>query len=197
MKGRDLAISVTLTVLACVLLSADHVMAAKKTTHIDGRDHSLDFSESVPGQLNYQGFLVDAIDSSAVTADLEMTFRLYDSETKGVELWSETHATVDINNGLFNVLLGSVTPFPVNLFDGSQLWLQTEVGPEILAPRKPLLSMAYSQRADDADHAAAAEMAGDADHLEGYTVVDLDDRWVNEGDLDHLNAADGDPSEAA
>ncbi|MFC1683688.1 hypothetical protein ACFL0G_05750, partial [Candidatus Zixiibacteriota bacterium] len=184
---------VTLAVLVCVLFSAVHVMAFKQITDLSGREQSLALSKVVPNTLSYQGYLVDASDSSAVTATLEMTFRLFYSETKGTELWSETHPTVEISNSLFHVLLGSVTPFPVNLFDGSALWLQTEVGAEILAPRKPLVSVAYSQRADDA---AAAETAGDAHHLEGYTVVDLDDRWVNESDLDHLNAADGDPVEA-
>jgi hypothetical protein len=168
-------------------------MAFKQITDLSGREHHLPLSKAVPNTLSYQGYLVQAHDSLAVTATLEMTFRLFDSETDGAQLWSETHSMVAVTEGLFHVLLGSVTAFQTDLFDGSKLWLQTEVGPEILVPRKALVSVAYSQRADDA---AAAETAGDAEHLEGYTVVDLDDRWVNEADLDHLNAADGDPTGA-
>jgi hypothetical protein len=98
----------------------------------------------------------DVTDSSAVTAALEMTFRLFDSETKGAELWSETHPVVAVRGGLFQVLLRSVTPFPDGLFEGEIRWLQTEVGGEILAPRKPLTSVAYSRMAGEAEHAATA-----------------------------------------
>lgn len=177
MRGRHLLASVCLAALFCVILSATHAAVARKTVGYDGHMDSLDLSKVVPGQLNYQGFLVDASDSSAVTATLEMTFRLYDSETKGAERWSETHPTVEVSSGLFQVLLGSVTPFPDGLFDGSSLWLQTEVGAEVLVPRKPLVGVAYSRRAEDADHAAQAD---DADGLEGQSLTDLDDRWVNE-----------------
>jgi hypothetical protein len=181
----------------------------------------------VPGQISYQGYLVDAADSSAVTGTEAMTFRLFDSETAGSELWSEVHSAVEIVNGLFYVMLGSVTPFPVGLFDGSTIWLQMEVGSDVFAPRKPLASVPYSYRAN------SAEMLLD------YTLTDLDDRWVNEGqansitddmitgtvwtagndgassgldadmvdgqhgadfismgDLDHLDASDGDPANA-
>jgi len=82
------------------------------------------------------------------------------------------------------------------LFQMATLWLQTEVGTEVLSPRKPLVSVAYSQRADDADHATQADMADDASHLEGQSLIDLDDRWVNQEDLDHLDASDGDPAGA-
>ncbi|MFC1683436.1 hypothetical protein ACFL0G_04445, partial [Candidatus Zixiibacteriota bacterium] len=140
--------------------------------------------KSVPAQLNYQGYLADAADSSAVDATLEMTFRLFDSETKGAELWAETHPAMEVTEGLFQVLLGSVSAFPANLFDGTALWLQTEVGTEVLSPRKPIVSVAYSHRTN------SAEMLLD------NTLTDLDDRWVNEADLDHLDAADGDPANA-
>jgi hypothetical protein len=107
-----------------------------------------------------------------------MTFRLFDSETKGAELWAETHPVVEVSNGLFQVLLGSITPFPVNLFDGNTLWLQTEVGAEVLSPRKPLVSTAYSQRSGDADHAATAEWATDAQHA---TYADTADYSISGG----------------
>jgi hypothetical protein len=161
MRARDLATFVARTLLLCVLFSATITTAGTKK---DAQVHSLDFSKAVPSQLNYQGYLVDATDSSAVTATLEMTFRLFDSETKGAELWSETHPAVEINGGLFQVLLGSVTSFPVGLFGGAPLWLQTEVDTEVLAPRKPLVSVAYSQRSETAAQASTANWATEAQH---------------------------------
>jgi hypothetical protein len=160
MKARNLLASVALIGLICALISTP--AAAKQNLTIDGQVRSPDQLKSVPTQLNYQGYLADASDSSAVTATLEMTFRLFDSEIKGAELWAETHTMVEVSEGLFQVLLGSVTSFPSDLFDGSTLWLQTEVGTEILAPRKPLVSVAYAQTAEMADYAATADWATDA-----------------------------------
>jgi hypothetical protein len=120
--------------------------------------------ETVPEQLSYQGYLADAADSSAVSATLEMTFRLFAASAGGTELWSETHSEVVVSGGLFQVLLGSQTAFPDGLFDGSQLWLQTEVGSEVLSPRKPVVSTAYSQKSEEADYATSAEWAVDAQH---------------------------------
>ncbi|MCK4272496.1 hypothetical protein KAX22_07585 [bacterium] len=225
MRARNPVVFVALAALVCLFVCVAPTMATGKTAGLDGHVRNLGFSKSVPNQLNYQGYLVDAADSVAINATLEMTFRLYDSEIKGVELWSETHPAVEVSNGLFQVLLGSVTAFPGDLFDGSTLWLQTEVGVEVLSPRKPLISVAYGIRAETADHAAtsdwatdaqhavhadtaafsqtaastvadSAAVADDAHHLEGQALSDLDGRWVNQGDLDHLDAADGDPANA-
>jgi hypothetical protein len=184
MRSRPFVLSVTLLALAHGLLLAAPAVEAGDVSGLDGQVHMLEVSKSITGQLNYQGYLANAADSSAVTATLQMTFRLFDSETKGTELWAETHPAVEVNGGLFQVLLGSVTPFPGGLFDATELWLQTELGSEILAPRKSLVSVAYSHRAN------SAEM------LEDNTLTDLDGRWVNEADLDHLDAADGDPTDA-
>jgi hypothetical protein len=185
MRTRDLATFAILTLLVCVLLSMTNVIAGKKTVGFDGQLHSLDFSKAVPGQLNYQGFLANSSDTSAVTATLQMTFRLFDTETKGAELWSETHSAVDVSNGLFQVLLGSVTPFPDGLFDDAQRWLQIEVGTEIFSPRKQLASVAYSQMAGEAEHAATAELATDAQHAIYADTSDYSlsgEGWTVDGD---------------
>jgi hypothetical protein len=163
MRTKSLVIWMALTILICALFSATQVTAGRETAGFEGRDRALDFSKSVPGKLNYQGHLSDAADSTAVTDTLGMTFRLFDAESGGSELWSETQAQVPVNNGVFSVLLGETTPFPMGLFDGSTLWLQTEVGVEVLSPRKPLVSVAYGMRSQEADHALTADHAVYAD----------------------------------
>ena len=172
--------------MACItaLCFTQTATAAPRTAAITEQARASDAAKAVPGELTYQGFLASSADSSAVTATLEMTFRLFDSETKGAELWAETHPAVEVGGGLFQVQLGGVTPFPPGLFDGPPRWLQTEVGAEVFAPRKPLVSVAYSHRAN------SAEMLLD------LTLLDLDNRWVNEDDLNHLDAQDGDPANA-
>jgi len=175
MNRRNTIIQATLAVLLCLFFSAAH--AAPKSMVFNGQVRTERTSKAVPGQLNYQGYLADAADSSAVTATLEMTLRLFDAESGGSEVWSETHPAVQVSGGLFQVFLGSRTPFPDGLFDGTPLWLQTELGPQILAPRKPLVSTAYSHRAN------SAEMLLD------YTLTDLDDRWVNEDQANSVTGA--------
>ena len=184
MGVRRSSTGIVMTALVILFLFHNFSFAEDQIEKVTGQLRDLGPSKAVPSQLNYQGDLADAADSSAVTATLEMTFRLFDSETKGAELWAETHSAVEVNSGLFQVLLGSTAPFPDGLFNGTELWLQTEVGPEVLAPRKPLVSVAYSHRTN------SAEMLLD------NTLTDLDDRWVNEEALDHLDAADGDPASA-
>jgi hypothetical protein len=184
MTAKKQIVLISLAVLISALYLIQPATAHQLTAAATDRAHRVSPSKAVPGQLSYQGFLADAADSSAVTATLEMTFRLFDSETKGAELWSETHPAVEVAGGLFHVQLGSVTPFPPGLFDGTPLWLQTEAGTEIFLPRKPLVSVAYSYRANSAER------------LLDFTLVELDDRWVNEEDLNHLNATDGNPANA-
>jgi len=164
MRIRDRLPCLVAMVLISLLLPAAGAVADRMAENVDTEAHILERSAFVPDRLSYQGYLADASDSSAVTATLEMTFRLYDSETKGAELWSETHPAVEVQGGLFQVFLGSATPFPGGLFDGTPLWLQTEVGTEVLVPRKPLVSVAYSQMAGQADQAATADFAADAQH---------------------------------
>jgi hypothetical protein len=164
--------------LVCILVSAIHVMADQDRVVLHEHLRSHDFSKSVPDQLSYQGYLADAADSSAVTAMLEMTFRLYDAESDGTELWAETYPAMEVQGGLFQVLLGSVSPFPEGLFDGSGLWLQIEVGTEVLSPRKPLVSVAYSQMAGKADHAATADQAANATEAQHADSSD----WADEAE---------------
>ncbi len=162
MRSSQLRSLVFVVGLISSLLVAAQAGAGRENFDLTGEARSLELSTLVVDQLNYQGYLVDAADSSAVNATLEMTFRLFDSESKGAELWSETHAMVEVSEGLFQVLLGSIDAFPSGLFDGSPLWLQTEIGTEVMAPRKLLASTAYSQKAGEADHAATADFAADA-----------------------------------
>lgn len=115
----------------------------------DGKD--------VPSQMNYQGYLILSADTTPVTADLDMVFELFTTETGGSSIWSETHNDVPVENGIFNVILGSTIPLDPDSFTGDPLWLQTTVEGEVLSPRKKIVTTAYSIRslyADTADYVA-------------------------------------------
>lgn len=96
----------------------------------------------IPQTISYQGVLTDADGGVVLDGNYTLTFKLYDAATGGTELWSETQ-TVDISNGVFNVILGSSTPLTLS-FD-FPYWLGVTVGqdPE-LAPRIELTASAYS-----------------------------------------------------
>jgi len=65
---------------------------------------------AVPLLINYQGKLSDI--SGRVNGTVSMTFRIYNTSTGGTPLWEETHDEVQLNNEVYNVLLGSGTANP-------------------------------------------------------------------------------------
>ncbi|KQC13783.1 MAG: hypothetical protein APR63_00205 [Desulfuromonas sp. SDB] len=111
--------------------------------------------KNIPTQMNYQGYLILTADTTPVTANLDMVFELFTTETGGSSFWSETYNDVPVENGIFNVILGSITPLDPDSFTGYPLWLQTTVEGEVLSPRKKIVTTAYSIRslfADTADY---------------------------------------------
>src|SRR5436853_4552249 len=65
----------------------------------------------IPGQISYQGELADNTGVPLPNGSHSLTFRLYPDVTGGSPVWSEAHATVPVVRGVFNVMLGSQTPF--------------------------------------------------------------------------------------
>jgi len=115
---------------------------------------------AVPRTLNYQGKLTDP-GGVAINADLDMTFRIYSTETGGSALWSETHSgafQVEVIKGLFDVELGSITP--INLDFSVDYWLELVVDGELLTPREKLSTVSYAFRAAIADSVAGGGSGG-------------------------------------
>ena len=118
----------------------------------------------VPRIITYQGFLADAGGSAVPDSNYSLTFKIYDSEVGGTELWSETQPSVPVSRGLFRVYLGSSNP--INLGFDASYWLEVQVGSDQqpLSPRIRLTSVGYSFKAIDSDkldgyHASAAPVA--------------------------------------
>ena len=105
----------------------------------------------VPQLISFQGKLFDNA-GNPLTGQLEVTFRIYDAESDGTELWSETDS-VTCENGLYHVILGQDSPINLD-FDGSY-WLGVRVtgDPEELSPRYRLVGVPYAFRAIYADSA--------------------------------------------
>ena len=109
------------------------------------------YAQSVPMLINYQAKLVDD-SNDPITGTVSVTFRLYDAVEGGTQLWSEDHSSIESNNGLISVLLGSVTTFDNSVFLGSSIFLETEVsGYGILSPRQQMTSVPYAIKSGNSE----------------------------------------------
>ncbi len=100
----------------------------------------------IPNELNYQGVLTDAVGDAVPDGTYSIVFRLYDVPSGGTHLWQETDPAVQVTKGIFNVLLGSITPLNLPFDEQYYLGISVEGEPE-LVPRIPLTSAAYAYRA--------------------------------------------------
>jgi hypothetical protein len=109
----------------------------------------------VPMLLNYQGRLTDST-GAPENGKFTMDFAVFDAEIGGNQLpvgspWSETHPSVEVVNGVFNVPLGSVTALPPTLFTGGPSdaagplrFLEVTVNGQVLSPRRRVVSAPYA-----------------------------------------------------
>ncbi len=63
----------------------------------------------IPPTISYQGVLTDAGGNIVPDGNYTLTFKLYETPTGGTPFWQEQQ-NVAVANGIFNVILGSVTP---------------------------------------------------------------------------------------
>ncbi|MCK4460193.1 MAG: hypothetical protein KAW46_00225 [candidate division Zixibacteria bacterium] len=85
-------------------------------------------------------------------ATVQIVFSVCADSTGSACTWTEVHLAVEVTGGLFNVILGSITPITDDVFSGAERWLGINVGGEVL-PHTRLVSVAY------AHHAAVADTA--------------------------------------
>jgi hypothetical protein len=97
-----------------------------------------------PTTVTYQGRLTNAT-GTAITSAVTVVFTIYDAETSGSELWTETQSVDPDDKGIFTVTLGNDTPLDNTVFDGSARWLGIKVGSDAeMTPRQQINSAPYS-----------------------------------------------------
>lgn len=98
--------------------------------------------------ISYQGRLTDA-GGAPLTGAYDMVFRFYSASSGGSPLWSESWTDVQVTDGLFNVMLGSVTAIPQSVVtSNSNLWLGIKVGTDNeMTPRAQLGSVPFATQA--------------------------------------------------
>lgn len=119
----------------------------------------------VPALINYQGRLTAS--GTPLSGAYVITFSLYETAESGSAAWSETHE-VEVVDGIFSVLLGSVADFPQGLFSAADaLYLGIRVAGETeLRPRQRLASAPYAIHAETVSTLPAGSV-GSAQLAEG------------------------------
>lgn len=130
----------------------------------------------VPRTISYQGVLDQSNGTPVTDGTYTLTFRIYSSHLLFIggrivfvtdTLWTETQ-NVTVSKGIFNVILGSLTPLNLPFDQSYTLGITVGTGPE-LTPRIALTSSAYSIRSEYAD--TASYVAGGGTGGGGITGV--------------------------
>jgi hypothetical protein len=110
-------------------------------------------AQSIPQNMSYQGYVTDLTGSPVADGTYNLTVAMYTAESGGVALWTETHPTVAVSRGLFNVVLGRGNPpNPLAIQFDQQYFLGIRINPDPeMTPRVRLTTSAYSFRAKTAD----------------------------------------------
>jgi hypothetical protein len=107
----------------------------------------------VPRTISYQGVLADAA-GNFVEGNHTLTIKFYPTLTGGTAIYTETHPTVAVVRGVFNLIIGSVTPLPEALSFDRAYFLAVSVDASVeMTPRIPLSAAPYALRAAVADQA--------------------------------------------
>jgi hypothetical protein len=103
---------------------------------------------AVPQTLNYQGYLTSS-GGTPVNATVAMVLKLYTASSGGMAFYGETQSVV-VSNGVFDVVIGSVTPlalpFDVPYYLGVSVGSDAEMTPRWLVTASP-----YARRAAAAE----------------------------------------------
>lgn len=111
------------------------------------------FAADPPRIVSYQGRVTDS-GGQPIDTTADIIFAIFTDSIGGVQLWKETHFGVTVQNGLFEVLLGTSQYLTDEVLDGSTRWLGMAIdSDDLLTPLTPITSSAYAIRAEQAGYA--------------------------------------------
>ena len=115
----------------------------------------------VPNKISYQGLLTNSDGSVIPDGSYNLTFKIYNVESGGTELWTETQ-NVTVSKGTFSVILGETNP--LNLQFNEQYWLGVTLeGSSEFTPRSKLASSPYSIRSSKTNSIDGISAGGSLD----------------------------------
>jgi len=94
-------------------------------------------------KLSIQGFLKKSDGTALADGEYSLRFRIYNVETGGTALWTETQAAVDVIGGIYSAVLGSVEPLNISFNESYFVSVAVGSGSEMV-PRIPLTSAPYA-----------------------------------------------------
>jgi hypothetical protein len=137
----------------------------------------------VPKLLSYTGYV--AQNDTPISGSLAFIFEIFDAETGGTSLWSEDHAPVQVQSGIFAVALGSKSTLDGLILSGKR-YLQVTVNNQPMLPRVAINSVPFAFTADN----AVGEITPKSVSVGGKPVIDSTGKWV--GDPTGLQGPKGD-----
>jgi len=144
----------------------------------------------VPQYVSYQGRLTDS-SGAPVGGSFRLSFQIFEGQTSTVPLWAEEQ-TVDVVDGVFSVLLGSVEPLGDVVFkSGSTVWLEVASADLVeRAPQRfPIVTVPFAYFAGRADTSRYAAYIRDNCVNSGKIVdgsialIDLGQNGASEGQI--------------
>jgi microcystin-dependent protein len=150
-------------VLTALVLSSPRGAAATppdQATRIEELEARLAAVESTtagaPTVMTYQGYLADA-GGAPLDGSANLVFTICPTQASSTVEWTETHNGVSVEDGYFTVLLGETTAMDVNVFSGTERWLEVTVNGTPM-PRQRIASTPYALQAQDGVPAGAIVM---------------------------------------
>ena len=104
---------------------------------------------TIPKLITVEGQLKNSTTNEPLNETYNLTFSVWDAQTGGTSLFTETHVTNPDRFGIFQVLLGSKNTLDL-AFD-QQYYLQTEVNSTTLSPRHKMTSAGTGYRTNTAE----------------------------------------------
>jgi hypothetical protein len=106
-------------------------------------------AQAVPATVSFTGRL--STSTGPVSGAVTVTFSLFNQATNGTVMWTETRNLTATAAGLVYADLGSMTTLDEGILTDAPLFLEIQVGSEVLTPRLPLQSVPYAIRAETAN----------------------------------------------
>lgn len=105
------------------------ISGQKRTTALHDSRHGRPALDAAADSstVTYQGTLRQPTHIPIGNGDYAITFSLWDAETAGNSLWTESHAAVPVREGMFSVLLGSNTAFGTVFTANADVWMEVTV----------------------------------------------------------------------
>ncbi|MCB9523649.1 MAG: hypothetical protein H6702_09780 [Myxococcales bacterium] len=130
----------------------------------------------IPAVIHQEGLLNDAA-GIPLAGPVDLTFRFYAAAAGGVALWTEDHGDVDLYDGYYSVLLGSVRALdPSVVAQARFVTIEVDRRGE-LVPRVPLAAVPFAFIARDV---AGGKVDAGSVRIQGNLVIDDQGRWVGD-----------------